>query len=221
MRDDCLVDVLQALRDRTASAPVRWSRDYERRLIARPPADGASDGLADRCSTPRAVPPEWVDYNGHVHESRYLQVFGDATDALLAPARHRRRVPARRRQLLHRRDASLPPAARRRAGDALEVTTQVLGVDEQAAACLPLAATRARRRAAGDGRADAVARRHGGGPSGAAAACSGAWRRWPRPMPRCPAGAGRPGDRHGEGSGFSLTPPRQGEPSGAACAGSA
>ena len=24
-----------------------------------------------------------MDYNGHVHESRYLQVFGDATDALL------------------------------------------------------------------------------------------------------------------------------------------
>jgi carnitine 3-dehydrogenase len=29
------------------------------------------------------VPPEWVDYNGHMHESRYLQVFGDAADALL------------------------------------------------------------------------------------------------------------------------------------------
>ena len=26
---------------------------------------------------------DWVDYNGHVHESRYLQLFGDATDALL------------------------------------------------------------------------------------------------------------------------------------------
>ena len=28
-----------------------------------------------------AVRPEWVDYNGHMTESRYLQVFGDATDA--------------------------------------------------------------------------------------------------------------------------------------------
>jgi carnitine 3-dehydrogenase len=31
----------------------------------------------------RRVPSEWVDYNGHVHESRYLQLFADATDALL------------------------------------------------------------------------------------------------------------------------------------------
>jgi len=29
------------------------------------------------------VLPEWLDYNGHMTESRYLQVFGDATDALL------------------------------------------------------------------------------------------------------------------------------------------
>jgi carnitine 3-dehydrogenase len=28
------------------------------------------------------VRPEWVDYNGHMTDSRYLQVFGDATDAL-------------------------------------------------------------------------------------------------------------------------------------------
>ncbi|MEH6632966.1 MAG: thioesterase family protein [Halopseudomonas aestusnigri] len=28
------------------------------------------------------VHPEWVDYNGHMTESRYLQVFGDASDAL-------------------------------------------------------------------------------------------------------------------------------------------
>jgi carnitine 3-dehydrogenase len=29
------------------------------------------------------VRPEWIDYNGHMTDSRYLQVFGDATDALL------------------------------------------------------------------------------------------------------------------------------------------
>ena len=31
----------------------------------------------------KVVAPEWIDYNGHAHESRYLQVFGDTTDALL------------------------------------------------------------------------------------------------------------------------------------------
>ncbi len=35
------------------------------------------------------VRPEWIDYNGHMTESRYLQVFGDAMDALY-PQRRRR-----------------------------------------------------------------------------------------------------------------------------------
>ena len=30
------------------------------------------------------VRPEWIDYNDHMTESRYLQVFGDASDALTA-----------------------------------------------------------------------------------------------------------------------------------------
>lgn len=30
------------------------------------------------------VPAEWIDYNGHMTEHRYLQVFGETTDALLA-----------------------------------------------------------------------------------------------------------------------------------------
>jgi carnitine 3-dehydrogenase len=30
------------------------------------------------------IPEEWIDYNGHVTEFRYLQVSADATDALLA-----------------------------------------------------------------------------------------------------------------------------------------
>ena len=29
------------------------------------------------------VSPAWVDYNGHMTEHRYLQVFGDTSDALL------------------------------------------------------------------------------------------------------------------------------------------
>ena len=30
--------------------------------------------------------PDWIDYNGHMTDWRYLQVFGDATDALLRHA---------------------------------------------------------------------------------------------------------------------------------------
>jgi carnitine 3-dehydrogenase len=44
---------------------------WERGLLG-----SAADGV-------RRVPASWVDYNGHVHESRYLQAFSDATDGLL------------------------------------------------------------------------------------------------------------------------------------------
>ncbi len=31
----------------------------------------------------RAVPLDWVDYNGHMNEAKYLQAFGDATDRFM------------------------------------------------------------------------------------------------------------------------------------------
>ncbi len=31
----------------------------------------------------REIPTDWIDYNGHVTEFRYLELCGDATDALL------------------------------------------------------------------------------------------------------------------------------------------
>jgi carnitine 3-dehydrogenase len=82
-RDDCLVAVLQALRaeDTGAGAVLReWDRGLVERagqVCSAPEQDGL---LVHRA----VVLPEWVDYNGHAHESRLVQVFGDATDALLA-----------------------------------------------------------------------------------------------------------------------------------------
>ena len=56
------------------------------------------------------VQPEWVDYNGHMTESRYLQVFGDSSDAFFRYIGIDDGVPRRRPQLLHRRDPHHPPA---------------------------------------------------------------------------------------------------------------
>ena len=69
-RDDALVAILQALRGIEAGAGetlLAWERGLP---------GAAADGA-------RSVPASWVDYNGHVHESRYLQAFSDATDRLL------------------------------------------------------------------------------------------------------------------------------------------
>ena len=143
-RDDCLVAIIQGLRAQGEGAGAVLA-DYERGLLAATPDDEVGVHVA-------RVRPEWVDYNGHMHESRYLQLFGDATDALL---RHLGIDVSRgsyftvETHLSHLREATAdeqvaghdPPARPRR----------------EAAAPLPRAPPR--RRAAGHRRADAPARR--------------------------------------------------------------
>ena len=82
--------------------------DYERALFADAPAAArtAATTTAPLRLHATVVAPEWIDYNGHAHESRYLQVFGDTTDALL---RHIGLDLDARQQLLHGRDAPLAP----------------------------------------------------------------------------------------------------------------
>jgi len=85
-RDDCLVALLHGLRAQDVGAGETLA-GWERKLMHA----GGSIGSDDAGASPgplrlvfREVPGEWIDYNRHVHESRYLQLFGDATDALLA-----------------------------------------------------------------------------------------------------------------------------------------
>ncbi len=84
LRDDCLVAVLQGLRGRNYGAGAVLNRHEEklyeathRRVLA------ADDDLSQPLALHRGrVEPDWIDYNGHMTESRYLHVFGDSSDAL-------------------------------------------------------------------------------------------------------------------------------------------
>ncbi len=130
IRDDCLVDVLLALRTHGVGAGEVLA-EAEGALVDRAHAQVMSD--SDDLSQPlvlhRArVRPEWVDYNGHAHESRYLQMFGDASDALLAyigiDAGYRASSGSyftAETHLTHLRAVT--------AGEHLEISTQVLGCD--------------------------------------------------------------------------------------------
>jgi carnitine 3-dehydrogenase len=133
VRDDCLVAVMQALRTHGLGAGAVLG-DYERTLFDAGPPKAMADDDGDlarplRLHTARVL-PEWVDYNGHAHESRFLQVFGDASDALfryigidaayLAAGGSYYTVET---HLSHLREAS--------AGEHLHVTTRVLGFDEK------------------------------------------------------------------------------------------
>ncbi len=77
-RDESLVALLRALkgRDAAAGAPIR---KHESRL--RPAHAGARAPLI---TVRRIVPIDWTDYNSHMNESRYGQVFSDAADKVMA-----------------------------------------------------------------------------------------------------------------------------------------
>ena len=91
-RDNCIVAVLQALRTNDYAAGKVLKR-YEEKLyqVAHQQVMAATESSESAPSSEPSQPlklhtdsvqPEWVDYNNHMTESRYLQVFGDASDAL-------------------------------------------------------------------------------------------------------------------------------------------
>src|SRR5215218_115960 len=82
LRDDCLVSVIQGLRAHDFGAGAVLA-EHERALFAAAPATTPGGDEAPLRLHSAVVAPEWIDYNGHAHESRFLQVFGDTTDALL------------------------------------------------------------------------------------------------------------------------------------------
>ena len=82
-RDDCLVAVLQALRSVGVGAGAVVDR-YERTLFGRaePDEQELRDGQP-LTLVERIVPTEWVDYNGHTNDSRYLELSSRAIDAFM------------------------------------------------------------------------------------------------------------------------------------------
>ncbi|MGH8139744.1 MAG: 3-hydroxyacyl-CoA dehydrogenase NAD-binding domain-containing protein [Steroidobacteraceae bacterium] len=146
LRDDCLVDIQQVLRRYNIGAGATL-RALEERLYEQ---SAAGAGAADRSlrqsmpalntgsgggpSPPRLIDiqvrPEWVDYNGHMTDSRYLQVFGDATDALLRQVgiddAYRRSGRA-----MFTVESHVTHAAEAKALEAVYVTTQILSVDDK------------------------------------------------------------------------------------------
>ncbi len=134
LRDDCLVAVLGGLRSEDYGAGAVL-KQHERRLIdslaasERDSATAAKPGELLRLMR-RSVPADWIDYNGHMTESRYLQCFGDATDALLRligvdgaylAAGHS--YYTAETHLMHLGEAKL--------GSQIEVETQILAADDK------------------------------------------------------------------------------------------
>lgn len=84
IRDNNLVGILRALKDRNWGAGTVLA-EFDKRL-ARPDAAGMP-GTIDSSGPMRmldlSVLPAWIDYNGHMTEFRYVQVFSDTCDKML------------------------------------------------------------------------------------------------------------------------------------------
>jgi carnitine 3-dehydrogenase len=116
-RDRVLVRLLQALRAEGVGAGATLAA-WERGLLGAAP------------SSTRRIPPEWVDYNGHAHESRYLELFADATDALLGELGVDADYLAGGASYFTV-ETHLSHLRQLEAGDRVHVTTQVLDCDEK------------------------------------------------------------------------------------------
>ncbi|MEL7176101.1 MAG: carnitine 3-dehydrogenase [Pseudomonadota bacterium] len=76
LRDDNLVALMRALKQRDEAAGAL--------LNAHEATLGKPQTAVPLVSVRRVIPVDWTDYNGHMNEGRYGQVFSDAADAVMA-----------------------------------------------------------------------------------------------------------------------------------------
>jgi carnitine 3-dehydrogenase len=131
IRDDNLVAIMRALAGQADGAG--WGagellNTYEASLAVTPLPKAAPDINRPLDLHTATVLPEWADYNGHMTEYRYLQVLGDATDALLALIGLDAEMLASGRSF-YTVESHLRHLAEGKVGDKLTVSTQVLSSD--------------------------------------------------------------------------------------------
>jgi carnitine 3-dehydrogenase len=122
-RDDCLIGIMQSLKPQGFGAGITLGA-YERAL-----RDAAPAAVAEPLRLYEGtVPPEWIDYNGHMNESRYLEIFGYTTDALLARIGMDAAMLARGFSY-YTVETHLRHLGEIRLGEGFHTTTQIIGHD--------------------------------------------------------------------------------------------
>ena len=133
LRDDYLVAIQQVLRQFDIGAG-RTLKALETRLYT-DAAEATFNGARPDPAGPlrlvsTEVRPEWIDYNGHMTDSRYMQVFGDAMDVLY----RRVGVDEAYRQSGHMFftvESHISYLTEAQVNEPIYVTTQILGLDSK------------------------------------------------------------------------------------------
>ena len=132
LRDDYLVAIQQVLRQYNIGAGATL-RSLEERLYqdaATARAARSSEAGKPLRLLDSVVRPEWVDYNRHMSDFRYGQVFGDAMDALFRQVGVDEAYRGTGR-MYYSVESHLKHLGEAKAGEPLYVTTQLLGVDDK------------------------------------------------------------------------------------------
>jgi carnitine 3-dehydrogenase len=82
LRDDCLIEVIHGLRNQGFAAGKTLA-DFEKALFERGGVALDADLTGPIRTYTRQVPGDWVDYNGHMNDSRYMQLSSEGGDAFL------------------------------------------------------------------------------------------------------------------------------------------
>jgi carnitine 3-dehydrogenase len=132
LRDDYLVAIQQVLRQYNIGAGATLRSVEERLYLEAATANAAQPIETDKPLRllDTMVRPEWVDYNRHMSDFRYSQVFGDAMDALF----RRSGVDESYRdtgRMYYSVENHVRHLGEAKAGEPLYVTTQLLGVDDK------------------------------------------------------------------------------------------
>ena len=129
LRDSCLVGILQTLKaNRIAGGAVL--AEYEAALWQAQAATARhmSQAAAPLHAFAGRIEPGWIDYNGHLTESRYLQIFSHASDAMLALIGADTAYVARGHSF-YTAETHLRHLAQMHGDEAFYATVQVLGAD--------------------------------------------------------------------------------------------
>lgn len=129
IRDENLVGILQALKSGNGGAG--WGAGallsaFEEGLRHKADRGPAPDGRF--ATVTAAVAPAWIDYNGHMTEHRYLQLFGEATDVVLRHLGVDGTYVAAGASY-YTVETHLRHLGQARSGDALRVTSRLLSCD--------------------------------------------------------------------------------------------
>jgi carnitine 3-dehydrogenase len=132
LRDDYLVAIQQVLRQYNigAGATLRSleERLYQDATISRPASSGEAGKPLRMLDT--VVRAEWVDYNRHMSDFRYGQVFGDAMDTIFREVGVDEAYRATGR-MYYTVENHIKHLGEAKGGEALYVTAQVLALDDK------------------------------------------------------------------------------------------